>query len=46
MNKEKATLWYCPECGKTVDYGEGSPITGKTWCDEKDMQVTMKKVLP
>ncbi len=42
--KIKENLWKCPKCGKVVDYGEGTPSDGKTYCSATGKDVQMVKV--
>jgi ribosomal protein L37AE/L43A len=43
VKRPRKNLWVCPECGKTVDYGDMLPSDRRTMCDASGKHVQMKK---
>lgn len=44
QKKGNKNVWKCPECGKEVDYGDGYPSAGRTYCDLTGKNVQMEQV--
>ncbi len=44
FGREEPNIWKCPKCRKEVDYGEGKPSDGKTYCSKTDKNVQMVRV--